>query len=69
LNIFLRKKDLNLTDLIPNITSKHNVAADDKIKDGGILFCKNDCWLDFTFDTRILEQKKWFLENCISKLV
>ena len=69
LSVFLREKDLNLINLISDFILKHNIVLNYKIKDGGVLFCKNDCWLDFTFDTRILEQKKWFLENCMSKLV
>ena len=69
LDFFLRNQDLSLLNSIENITAKHNIKSSTKIKKGGVLCFKNNCVLDFTFDSRILEQKKWFLKNCISKLV
>lgn len=69
LEFFLRKQDLSLLNFIENITAKHNIKSSTKIKKGGILCFKNNCVLDFTFDSRILEQKRWFLKNCMSKLV
>ena len=69
LKIYLRKQDLDLLNSMENITAKHNIKSSTKIKKGGILCFKNNCVLDFTFDSRILEQKKWFLKNCMSKLV
>lgn len=69
LKIYLRKQDLDLLNFMKNITAEHDIKPSLKIKKGGILCFKNNCVLDFTFDSRILEQKKWFLKNCISKLV
>ena len=69
LKIYLRKQDLDLLNFMKNITAEHDIKSSLKIKKGGILCFKNNCVLDFTFDSRILEQKKWFLKNCISKLV
>jgi len=69
LKIYLRKQDLDLLNFMKNITAEHDIKSSLKIKKGGILCFKNNCVLDFTFDSRILEQKKWFLKNCMSKLV
>lgn len=68
LNIFLRKKDMNILNFIPDIAKKHDFIASNKIKKGGVLFRKDDRVLDCTFDSCLSEQKKWFLKNCISKL-
>lgn len=58
LSIFLRKKDIGILRLVSDSILRHDVVASDKIKKGGALFLKDDCVLDCTFDTCILEQKK-----------
>lgn len=67
LDIFARKEDI---DYVSSISDGENrVFESQKIKYGGLIFCKNDVILDDTFDTRMQEQRKWFIKYCVSKLV
>ena len=67
LDIFARREDVDYLNSISN--DENRVFETQKIKYGGLIFCKDNVVLDDTFDTRMQEQRKWFIKYCVSKLV
>lgn len=69
LSIYVRDEDLNYINETYSDSSKYKVYKSDKIKKGGLFFCKDGVVLDDTFDTSMANQKKSFSEKYFSKIV
>lgn len=63
--VYISPNDKKYCDLIKEVFSEANVEIDNEIKLGGIKILDNDKGLlfDDTLDSRLLQQKDWFLIN------
>ena len=68
LSVFSREQDLKKINCLCDI-SNCKISTSNKIKYGGLLFCKNGIVLDDTFDASISREKKSFFERYFSSLV
>lgn len=68
LSVYARNEDLNFVNEICSDSTKYEVHVSDKIKKGGLFFCKDGVVLDDTFDTSISNQRKCFSEKYFSKI-
>lgn len=66
--VYARREDLNCVNDICSDSDKYKVDISDKIKKGGLFFCKDGIVLDDTFDTSISNQRKCFAEKYFSKI-
>lgn len=69
LSVYVRSEDLSYISEICSDSTKYKVYVSDKIKKGGLFFCKDGIVLDDTFDTSIFNQRKCFSEKYFSKII
>ena len=71
LTVYVRESDLTFSDDIIKIVPTAVIYADPKIRIGGVkIFCHAKCILyDDTLDTRLSDQRTWFVEHSGLKVV
>lgn len=69
--VFLSKKDMRFTDMLGELLPNASFKEDKNIEIGGIkAYCKEQGILaDDTLDTKLADQREWFIENAGLKVV